>query len=309
MSDFNKSIQRGDISALVPEAVSNAILTDIAAQSAALSTFRRIPMSSKTVRMPILSVLPQSYWVEGDQGLKKTTEAAWQNKFLHAEELACIIPVPEAVLDDAGFDVFAMLQPMIAEAFARKLDAAVFLGDGTPASWPTAIVPAAIAAGHVVTRGANPANKGGLSADFNDAFSLVEADGFSVNSVLADVSYRGKLRSVRNANGDRLAEVSPESIYGVGVNYPMRGMWDNGVEAIVGDSSQGIIAIRQDLTFKVLDQAVITDENGSVILNLSQQDSVALRVVARYGFQVANTIRRENENEASRYPFAVVTAD
>jgi hypothetical protein len=86
-------------------------------------------------------------------------------------------------------------------------------------------------------------------------------------------------------------------------------MWDNGVEAIVGDSSQGIIAIRQDLTFKVLDQAVITDENGSVILNLSQQDSVALRVVARYGFQVANTIRRENENEATRYPFAVVTAD
>jgi hypothetical protein len=86
-------------------------------------------------------------------------------------------------------------------------------------------------------------------------------------------------------------------------------MWSNGVEAIVGDSSQGIIAIRQDLTFKVLDQAVITDENGSVILNLSQQDSVALRVVARYGFQVANTIRRENENEASRYPFAVVIND
>ena len=309
MSDFNKSIQRGDISALVPEAVSNAILTDIAAQSAALSTFRRIPMSSKTVRMPILSVLPQSYWVEGDQGLKKTTEAAWQNKFLHAEELACIIPVPEAVLDDAGFDVFAMLQPMIAEAFARKLDAAVFLGDGTPASWPTAIVPAAIAAGHVVTRGANPANKGGLSADFNDAFSLVEADGFSVNSVLADVSYRGKLRSVRNANGDRLAEVSPESIYGVGVNYPMRGMWSNGVEAIVGDSSQGIIAIRQDLTYKVMDQGVITDENGAVILNLMQQDSVAIRFVARYGFQVANTIRRENEDEATRYPFAVVIND
>ena len=69
MSDFNKSIQRGDISALVPEAVSNAILTDITAQSAALSTFRRIPMSSKQTRLPILSVLPQAYWVEGDQGL------------------------------------------------------------------------------------------------------------------------------------------------------------------------------------------------------------------------------------------------
>jgi hypothetical protein len=86
-------------------------------------------------------------------------------------------------------------------------------------------------------------------------------------------------------------------------------MWSNGIEAIVGDSSQGLIAIRQDLTFKVLSEAVITDETGSVILNLAQQDAVALRCVARYGFQVANTIRRENENEATRYPFAVVTAD
>jgi HK97 family phage major capsid protein len=309
MTDFNKSIQRGDISALVPEEVSTAILTDITAQSAALSAFRRIPMSSKQTKMPVLATLPAAYWVEGDAGLKKTTELSWANKYITAEELAVIVPIPEAVLDDAGFDVFAMIQPMIAEAFARKLDAAVFLGEGTPASWPTAIVPAALAAGHAVARGTNAANKGGLAADISDAFALVEADGFSVNAVMADVSYRGKLRNVRNASGDRLAEVSTDSAYGVGISYPMRGMWGNGVEAIVGDASQGIIAIRQDLTFKVLDQAVITDENGAVILNLSQQDSVAVRVVARYGFQVANTIRRENEDGATRYPFAVVTAD
>jgi HK97 family phage major capsid protein len=308
MSDFNKAIRRGDISALIPEEVSNAILTDVTAQSAALSTFRRIPMSTNQTRLPVLATLPQAYWVE-EAGLKKTTQLAWANKYLHAEEIACLVPVPEAVLDDAGFDVFEMIRPNIAEAFARVLDAAVFLGDGTPASWPTAIVPAALAAGHTVARGTNPANKGGLAADISDAFSLVENDGFSVNAVMADVSYRGKLRNVRNASGDRLAEVSPDSAYGVGISYPMRGMWDNGVEAIVGDASQGIIAVRQDLTFRVLDQAVISDENGAVIYNMAQQDSILLRVVARYGFQVANQIRRENQDEATRYPFAVITAD
>jgi HK97 family phage major capsid protein len=305
---FDKQLTRGDISALVPEEVSNAILEDVQAQSAALASFRRIPMSSKQTRLPVLSALPTAYWVDGDTGLKQTTEMAWSNKFITAEELAVIVPVPEAVLSDAGFDVFAMIRPMIAEAIARKLDAAVFLGEDAPASWPTGIVPGAIAAGHSVARGTNAANKGGLSADLNDAFSLVEADGFGVNAVMADVSYRGKLRSVRNASGDRLAEVSPEQVYGVPVAYPMRGMWSNGVEAIVGDATQGIIAIRQDLTFKVLDQAVITDNTGAVVLNLAQQDAVALRVVARYGFQVANTIRRENEDGTTRFPFAVVVA-
>jgi HK97 family phage major capsid protein len=305
---FDKSIRRGDISALVPEEVSNAILEDVNTQSAALATFRRIPMSSKTTRLPVLGQLPNAYFVNGDTGMKQTTEAAWQNRFLVAEEIAVIVPIPEAVLDDAGFDVFAMIRPMVAEAIARKLDAAVFFGTDAPASWPQGIAPAAIAAGHTVARGTNAANKGGLAADLNDAFALVENDGFVVNAAMADVSYRGKLRSVRNAQGDRLAEVSPDAIYGVGVTYPARGLWNNGVEAIVGDASQGIIAVRQDLTFKILDQAVITDENGAVILNLAQQDSLALRVVARYAFQVANPIRHENNDEATRFPFAVVSA-
>ena len=306
---FNNSIQRGDISALVPEAVSTAILESTASQSAALNTFRRIPMSSKQTRLPVLSVLPQAYWVDGDTGLKKTTQAAWANKYITAEELAVIVPIPEAVLDDANFDVLGMVAPMIAEAIARKLDAAVFFGDDKPASWPEAIVPGALAAGHVVTRGTNSAAEGGLAGDISDAFALVESDGFSVTATMADVSHRGRARNLRNANGDRLQEVTPESAYGVSTSYPMRGLWSNGVEFICGDMSQGLIAVRQDLTYKLLDQAVITDDEGAVVLNLAQQDAVALRVVARYGFQVANTIRHDNMNDATRYPFAVVVAD
>jgi len=38
----------------------------------------------------------------------------------------------------------------------------------------------------------------------------------------------------------------------------------------------------------VFDQGVISDGSGNVVLNLMQQDSVALRVVARYAFATAN---------------------
>jgi hypothetical protein len=54
----------------------------------------------------------------------------------------------------------------------------------------------------------------------------------------------------------------------------------------------------------MLDQAVITDDTGAVILNLPQQDAVAMRVVARFAFQVAKPIQRDQG--ATPYPFAVL---
>ena len=68
-----------------------------------------------------------------------------------------------------------------------------------------------------------------------------------------------------------------------------------------------IVGMRQDITYKWLDQAVISDDNGKVILNLAQQDCVALRVVMRVGFQVANPINRIEPTAANRYPAVVLS--
>jgi Phage capsid family len=88
-----------------------------------------------------------TYWVSGDTGLKQTSEAAWAGVTLTAEEIACIVPILEAVIDDASFDVWAELRPALAEAIAQTLDAAAIGGINKPTSWPAAVVPAAIAAG------------------------------------------------------------------------------------------------------------------------------------------------------------------
>ena len=86
----------------------------------------------------MLSALAQAYWVNGDTGLKQTTEMAWAGVTLEAEELAAIVPVPEAVVDDADFDLWGEVQAGLAEAVGLALDAAVFAGTNKPASWPTA---------------------------------------------------------------------------------------------------------------------------------------------------------------------------
>ena len=42
------------------------------------------------------------------------------------------------------------------------------------------------------------------------------------------------------------------------------------------------------------------------VVNLPQQDMVALRLVFRVGWEVANPINYDQQTEASRYPFAVL---
>ncbi|MCA1570314.1 MAG: phage major capsid protein [Chloroflexi bacterium] len=307
---YNNLISRTDAAALIPEDVAATITRGVTQQSAALTLFRNVPMSTAQQRMPVISALPTAYFVNGDTGLKQTTEVNWANKYLNVEELAAIVPIPEAVLDDASFDAWGAIEPLLEEAIGRALDAAIFFGVNKPASWPTDIVAAAVAAGNVVARGANTTGaQGGIAADISDLFATVEADGFDVNGAVANRAYRGRLRDVRDANGVLLTEVSATSLYGVAPSYPMRGLWPTGLSAaelIAGDFTEGILGVRQDFTYKVLDQAVIQDAGGVIQFNLAQQDMVALRVVARYAFQVANIINYDQATEANRYPFAVL---
>lgn len=310
---YNNVISRSDVTALIPEDVSSEIIQNVADSSAALALFRRVTMSTNQQRMPVLAALPTAYWVSGDTGLKQTTEMMWANKYLFAEELAVIVPIPEAVLDDAAFDVWGEIRPRLEEAIGRALDAAIFFGTNKPTSWPSDIVTAATAASNTYTRGTNNAAAGGVAQDTNQLMGLVEADGYAINGFVTRTTYKAILRGQRDTSGQLLADFSnvPNSIWGEPVRYIMPGLWPSGAgsaEMVTGDFSQGILAVRQDLSYKVLDQAVIQDGTGAIIYNLPQQDMVALRVVARFAWQVPNPINYEQPTEASRYPFAVMLA-
>jgi HK97 family phage major capsid protein len=251
--------------------------------------------------------LPTAYFVNGDTGLKQTTDVAWGNKYLNAEEVAVIVPIPEAVLDDTSFDVWASIKPLLAEAAGRVIDGAIFLGINKPGSWPADLKTAATAAGNTYERGTSTQALGGVAQDLSNLMGLVEADGFDVNGIVANRIYRGLLRTQRATTGQTLPEVSSTEAYGVPITYPMRGMFTTAAEAFVGDFSQGIIGIRQDWTYKVLDQAVIQDTAGVIVYNLAQQDMVALRLVGRFAWEVANVINYDQPTAANRYPFGVMT--
>jgi predicted phage gp36 major capsid-like protein len=311
---WNNSTSRTDASALIPEEVSNEMLGKAVETSSVLALFRHIPVARAQVRFPVLSALPAAYWVAGDAGLKQTTEMSWTNKYINIEEIAVIMPVPDNVLDDVDANIWDEAMPLLSEAFARTLDSAVYFGTNAPASFPTNIQAAALAAGNKTTA-ASANTSGGILNDMDVLYDFVEQDGFEVNGFLAATKVRTRFRQARNSLGDRLSDATTRvgadlrSFDGHTIYYPMRGLWPTATAAtspliIGGDFTQFVVAVRKDITMKILTEAVIQDGTGAIIFNLAQQDMTAVRLTMRAGWQVVNTINNDNPTENTRYPVA-----
>ncbi len=310
---FNNIVSRTDAAATIPEEVSREMLRTTTSSSAALSLFRNVPVGRGQVRFPVMSALPTAYFVTGDTGLKQTTELNWANKFLNIEEIATIVPVPDNVIADMESNIWDDAMPLLTEAIGRTLDGAVFFGTNAPASYPSSVLTAAGAAGNSVTEAATAA-QGGFYGDLDSTYALVEADGFDVNGFVAATSAKAKLRAARATDGRKLDEGRASGdlslLDGMPVSYPMRGMFPTGagtgVRLFAGDWNQFVIGVRQDITLKVSNEAVIQDGTGAIIYNSFQQDLTFLRLTFRVGWQVANLINQDQPTEASRYPAAVL---
>ncbi len=307
---FDNIVSRADAQALMPEEVSNAILKDLQSDSAAMTMFGHIPMSRKQTRLPVLAALPTAYFVNGDTGLKQTTEANWSNKFLNAEEIACIIPIPDAVLEDTEMDAWGTVIPLARQAIGRTLDSAVFFGVNKPATWPTEITTAAIAAGNTSVRGTNAAAAGGVYGDLSDLYGTIEADGYDVDGLIAVRSIKAALRNARSTQGVALDDEFAGEIRD-SIKYPMRGLWPTGggaAQVVAGDFTQGILGVRRDITIDRSNEAVVQDNTGAIVYNAFQQDMTLVRLTARFAFQVANTLTYDQPVDANRYPFGVLHA-
>lgn len=304
---YNDIITRQDSSdPLVPEQFRAELVGDLPAGSAVLAHARQVPLSSKTSRQPVLSLLPEAYWVSGDTGLKETTKADWRNSIMTAEEIAVLVPIPEAYLDDAAIPIWASVRPLVAEAIAKRIDEAVLFGVGKPATWTDpAIVPGAVAAGNVVTSGTGE----DLGVDIAEIGRLVAEDGYAVNGFVGEPGFNWRLVGMRGQDGGliygpSIAQGQPGTLYGQALTDVRNGAWNSSEAHIVGgDWSQVLIGIRQDITYKVFTEGVITDSSGKVLLNLMQQDSVALRVVMRLGYSLPIPASRLADD---RFPFGVL---
>ncbi len=305
-------INRTDLSGLIPDPVSREIIQGVAQGSEVLRMGRRLPnMTSKTQTMNVLDMLPMAYWVDGDTGVKQTTKMAWDKKKIYAEELAVIVPIPEAVLDDANYDIWGEVRPRIVEAFGKKIDEAILFGVDKPTSWRDDLVTTATAAGAVVTQTADVYKD---IMGVGGVISKVEESGFLPTGAMSAVKMRAILRGLKDSNGNPIFKTDMQgstqyALDGVPMAFPLNGAFDpTKALMIIGDFSQLAYSIRQDVTYKLLTEATIIDPTTkAVVYSLAQQDMVALRAVMRLGWEIPNPINAFQPDESKRSPFAVYT--
>ena len=297
-------ITRSDADALIETQVANEIFEGTIRKSKALQLFRRLPnATSDKTKLRVLDTLPVAYFVDesSDNGRKNLSKIAWDKKYINIAELAVIVPIKENVLNDSSIDIWAEVRPRIEEAFAKKIDNAMFFGVDKPTDWRKGLVPSVIEVGKEVDE------TGHLYSDINDVMTEVEESGYEVNGILGGVGLKGKFRMMTDTTGQPL---NTTEIGSVRREFMDNGVWDKTKSTLIaGDFSQAVYQIRQDITYKVLTEAVIQDpSDGSILYNLAQDDMVALRVVMRLGWEIPNPVNALDETNY-RFPFASLKPD
>lgn len=296
-------VNRADAEALIREQIVSTIFQDAPKQSVFMSMARKLPnMTSKQTRIRVLDFLPTAYWVDGDTGMKQTTRQAWDNVYMTAAELAVIVPIPESVFDDAEMDIMGEITPRVNEAIGQRVDAAVIFGDNRPKEWQADIITLARQAGNNVSPSSGK-DYYDLILGEGGVFAKVEEDGYGVTGAVAPMTFKSKLRGLRSTSNvpifmRTMQESTRYTLDGVPIQFPENGsFYSNIAQLVVGNFSQAVYSIRQDITVKILDQGVIQDPaTKEIVYNLAQQDMIALRIVFRMGWALPNPATRLNED-------------
>lgn len=267
----------------IPEQVVTDIIGALGNQSVVRALARNIPLTTRVGRITIPAEVARAYWVKADNGpphdlgLKKLTRFGLKDLDFVVEELAALIVIPNAYVDDANVPLWDYARNELTAAFARKLDLAFLFGIDRPETSGDSVIEIAQAAGNVVP-----------STDLTQGMLQLLATVPGVNGIATESTFPYAVAS-QNTSALWFDPRGPAGVnlFGLTVQNALDGGWDDSqASALVGNWTHAILGIRQDLTFDMFDQGVITDESGNIVVNLMQQDAQALRSVMRVAWAV-----------------------
>lgn len=301
----------------IPESVASEILLEAVQGSVALQMGRTFRMAAYQHRIPVLSAFAEAFWLNGatqadkDSAQKQTTKVEWDNVYITPEEIAVLVPVPDAWMADSNI-AWEEIRREVTRAFSKAIDQAIFFGQSSNGSLPSTfgngIVPDAIANGNYVTVGASGVD---LADDIAMLGQEMAEDGYNLDGFVTEPAFLWRLRRLRDANDVPIFEPSlqagtPSRLYGQTLAEVKNGSWDRDEAALLGGEWDKLrIGIRQDMTFNLFDQAVITDGAGNVVYNSVQQDGKVLRAVMRLGYATPNPLKVLG----GTFPFYVLAND
>lgn len=300
-----------DFAALIPLDLGREIIQEAKDQSTVLSLGRIQRMAAGQQDTPVLSALPAAGFVAAPLFAKPATEIQWSSLRITAEEVAATLPVPNATIDDARFNIWGEIRPALAQAIAKAVDDAIVSALGAPASFPLGGI---LQAASPPIQVADPPDQPDTVQAISDAMSFVEATGLEVTGTLARTTVRGALRNLRSTQGEWLL-VPPTgggslgSLWGNPLAYTKIGFSPAATpDLVVGDWTKLVIGLREDMRFDISTEGVLRNPaNGQVTVSAFQDDVAIMRVYMRLGYAIGRpVVNRPNGTQGIGTPFKSV---
>lgn len=298
----------------VPENIIRAVMSDVETTSVALSLGRvlNVPTSNNVIPLPI--TLPEAYWTDAERPEpKQTTHMEWSREVLRVYELAALMLIPDAYIEDVDVPIWDEVRPYITQAISRKLDAAVLFGNDKPAGDLVSVYEHAARAGNLlgVPPEPDPPEERDVVPYVLRAMRMVSEDGFSVTGLATRPGFQWEIAAGR-VNSLQFDPSQPISgrLFGLPFATNDNGGWDDSkAHLLAGKWDNLYVGVRRDIQIELTNTGVIRDPaTGEVTVSAWQDDVTIMRVTFRAGWKVLNPANPTEPDEDKRSPFAVLSA-
>ena len=285
LADFNGFIK--------PE-LAGPIFDEAAKGSAAMSLIKKVPLGASGQAFPIVTSKPTANWTA--EGAKKhTTEAGIGLVKMEPKKLTAIAVASQEVIRANPGGYSETLQALLADAFARAFDLAVFHnkgGDGSGTSpFDTTLAATTKALTLGATAGANTYDDivkamalnlqgtpkkqvNGFALDTGFEIDLLNAKDTAGRPLFAEAAYTGAVPALRSGSLLGRTTYLHENV-GLDKTVGFTGDWTKAAWGTVGG-----------ITMDISTEAAVTI-NGELV-SLFENNLVAIRAEAEYGFAVAD---------------------
>ena len=309
IADFFKALISGDTKALTTSSgdtpkAGYLIPTEFQAEvlrvmhdeyGVARRDMRYLPFAGvgNTRTIPKLGTSVSVAWTN-EGGAKTSTQPTFGLVTQTLKKLAAIVPLTEELFEDSAISLIPLLTELFAEALAKEEDTQFFAGSGSP--WTGILNNGSVAD---VTLGGGEGFDDLNADDLLDMTAEVSSTMRRNGKFYMHTTILNLIKKLKDENDNYIYEKPG------GQDAPNGKIWGYAVEVVdvmpaLTDSASNkafvifsdlkktcIFGDKQQMRVRVLEEATITDTDGETVINLAEQDMIALRIVERVGYVCA----------------------
>src|SRR5690606_15796024 len=144
---------------------------------------------------------------------KQTSAADWENVDLVAEEVAVIVPVPEAYIADSGVPIWNEVRPLLGQAIGTLVDQACIFGTNAPSTFGDSIFDVADGASNSAIAGTGD----DLAVDVASLGQTLAEQGFSLSGFMSQPGFQWQLNALRTTEGSPIYQPNLQGAQGGGL--------------------------------------------------------------------------------------------